>query len=164
MSGPLDISLKDELLFIKSLLIPAFDPDNELDSSEKSKKRKEWLKTRGEQKKWNLDVLAELIERYGTVKSLKEAERKLEEVKAERLLEKAEDNERKQGKSSIICSHSSFFALFLSFPVCCHLVFLHVDVLCCCQRYQQKLSRPSPLSRFSQDLSSSKTILTPATG
>ena len=30
------------------------------------------------------------------------------------------------GKSSIICSHSSFFALILSFPVYCHLVFLHV--------------------------------------
>ena len=27
------------------------------------------------------------------------------------------------GKSSIICSHSSFFALILSFPVYCHLVF-----------------------------------------
>jgi hypothetical protein len=32
------------------------------------------------------------------------------------------------GKTSIIRSHSSFFALFLSFPVCCHLVFSHVDV------------------------------------
>ena len=30
------------------------------------------------------------------------------------------------GKSSIICSHSSFFALILSFPVYCHLVLLHV--------------------------------------
>jgi hypothetical protein len=40
MSGPLDISLKDELLFLKSLLIPCFNPDNELDTS---KKRKEWL-------------------------------------------------------------------------------------------------------------------------
>jgi hypothetical protein len=110
MSGPLDISLKDELLFIKSLLIPSFDPDKELDTS---KKRKEWLETRGVQKKWSLDILTELIERYGTVKSLDEAERKLE--KAERLLEKAEENERKHGKKSIICSRSLFFALFVVF-------------------------------------------------
>jgi hypothetical protein len=97
MSGPLEISLKDELLFIKSLLIPAFDPDNELDSS---KKRKEWMQARGEKKKWSVDILAELIERFGTINSLEEAEMKLEGVKAERLLEKAEENERKQGKST----------------------------------------------------------------
>ena len=48
--------------------------------------------------KWNLDVLAELVDRYGMVKSLEEAERKLEGVKAERLLEKAaEEEESKQG-------------------------------------------------------------------
>jgi hypothetical protein len=103
MSVPLEISLKDKLLFIESLLIPAFDPDNELDTS---KKRKEWLETRGVQKKWSLDILTELIERYGTVKSL-------EEAKAERLLVKAEENERKQGKTSIICFPSSFFTLFV---------------------------------------------------
>ena len=116
MSGPLKISLKDKLEFIESLLIPAFDPDYELDSS---KKRKEWLQARGEQKKWSVDILAELIERYGTVKSL-------EEAKAERLLEKAEENERKQGKSSIICSSFIVFTLFLSFPVYCHLVFVFI--------------------------------------
>lgn len=121
MSGPLEISLKDKLEFIESLLIPAFDPDNELDSS---KKRKEWLQARGEQKKWSVDILAELIERYGTVKSLEEA--KLEGVNAERLLEKAEENERKQGKSSIICSSFIVFTLFLSFPVYCHLVFVFI--------------------------------------
>ncbi len=32
----------------------------------------------------------------------------------------------KQSKKSIICFYSSFFALFLSFPVYYHLVFLHV--------------------------------------
>jgi hypothetical protein len=96
MSGPLDISLKDKILFIESLLIPAFNPDNELDTS---KKRKEWLETRGEQKKWSLDILTELIERYGTVNSL-------EEAKAERLLEKAEESERKQGKKASSVYHS----------------------------------------------------------
>jgi len=35
------------------------------------------------------------------------------------------------GKKSIICFHSSLFALFLSFPVYYHLF----DVLCGCQRY-----------------------------
>jgi hypothetical protein len=33
---------------------------------------------------------------------LEEAERKLEKMKAERLLKKAEENERKRGKSNII--------------------------------------------------------------
>ncbi len=94
MSAPLEISLKNELLFIKSLLIPSFNPTNKLDTPEK---REEWLETRGVQKKWSLDILTELIERYGTVNSLEKAERLLE--KAERLLEKAEENERKQGKA-----------------------------------------------------------------
>jgi len=89
VAGPLDISLKDKLLFIKSLLIPAFDPDNELETS---KKRKIWLETRGVQKKWSLEILTELIERYGMVKSLAEAER---------LLKKAEENERKHGKNHL---------------------------------------------------------------
>ncbi len=123
MSGPLEISLKDELLFIKSLLIPVFDPDNELDTS---KKRKEWMRQEAISTHWDAGVSAELIKRYGTVKSSEEAERKLEEVKAERLLEKAEENERKLGKSNIICSSFIVFALILSFPVYCHLVFLHV--------------------------------------
>jgi hypothetical protein len=96
MAGPLDISLKDELLFIKSLLIPAFDPDNELETS---KKRKKWLETRGVEKKWSLEILTELIERYGTIVSLEEA--KAEKVQAERLLEKAEEKKRKHGKNHL---------------------------------------------------------------
>ena len=96
--GPLDISLKDELLFIKSLLIPAFDPDNELETS---KKRKKWLQTRGVEKKWSLEILTELIERYGTIVSLEEAENELEKVQAERLLEKAEEKKRKHGKNHL---------------------------------------------------------------
>ena len=130
MSAPLEISLKDKLLFIESLLIPAFNPKNQLDTPEK---REEWLETRGVQKKWSLEILTELIERYGTVNSLKKAEKKLEEVKAERLLEKAEENERKLGKSSkvsIFHIHRSSPCL-LSFTVYFHLVFLHVVNLCC---------------------------------
>eukprot|EP00601_Ochromonadales_sp_CCMP2298_P024629 CAMPEP_0173282286 /NCGR_PEP_ID=MMETSP1143-20121109/6724_1 /TAXON_ID=483371 /ORGANISM="non described non described, Strain CCMP2298" /LENGTH=568 /DNA_ID=CAMNT_0014219817 /DNA_START=38 /DNA_END=1742 /DNA_ORIENTATION=- len=92
MSGPLEISLKDKLLFIESLLIPCFDPDNELDTS---KKRKDWMRQEANNINWDAGISAELIKRYGTVKSLEEAERKLEDVKAERLLEKAEENERK---------------------------------------------------------------------
>eukprot|EP00975_Prorocentrum_lima_P052684 11041314-Prorocentrum_lima.AAC.1 len=87
MSGPLNISLNDELLFIKSLLIPAFDPDNELDTS---KKRKEWMRQEAINTGWDVRVSAELIKRYGTVASL-------EEVKAERrLVERAEENERQR--------------------------------------------------------------------
>jgi hypothetical protein len=103
--------LKDELLFIKSLLIPAFDPDNELETS---KKRKKWLETRGGQKKWSLDILTELIERYGTIVSLEEA--KAEKVKAERLLEKAEENERKLGKNHLFTL--IVLRLFLSIIAC----------------------------------------------
>ena len=67
MSGPLDISLKTELLFIKSLLIPAFDRDNELDTS---KEREEWMRLEANDTNWDAGVSTELIERYGTVISL----------------------------------------------------------------------------------------------
>jgi hypothetical protein len=117
MSGPLDISLKDKIEFIESLLIPAFDTDNELDCS---KKRKEWMRQEANNTNWDVGISTELIKRFGTVKSLEEAEMKLE--KAERLLEKAEENERKQGKSSLICSF--FIVLHLDF------VFSHVAKLC----------------------------------
>eukprot|EP01039_Chlorochromonas_danica_P020891 gene20891-25615_t len=87
MSGPLNISLKDKLLFIESLLIPAFDPDNELDTS---KKRKEWMRQRAINTGWDAGISGELIIRYGTVASL-------EEVKAERrLVERAKENERQR--------------------------------------------------------------------
>jgi hypothetical protein len=105
--------LKDELLFIKSLLIPCFDPDNELDTS---KKRKDWMRQEAiNSHYWDAGISEELIERYGTVKSLDEAERKLEEVKVERLLEKAEENERKHGKKNIIIPSfiSRFFLCIL---------------------------------------------------
>ena len=128
MSGPLEITLKDKFLFIERLLIPSFDLDNALDTS---KKRKEWMGHEANNTGWDTSISAELIKIYGTVKSFEEAEKKLEKVKAERLLEKAEENERKLGKSNIICSHSSFFTLSLSFPVYCHLVSLHVVNLCC---------------------------------
>jgi hypothetical protein len=132
--GPLDISLNDEILFIKRLLIPALDSDNELETS---KERKEWMKKRAKNTNWDAGVSAELILIYGTVNSLEkaqqaeakaerlqaEAEAKAErvqaEAKAERLLEKAEENDRKRGKSSIICSSSSFSCLLLSCMISC---------------------------------------------
>jgi hypothetical protein len=96
MSGPLNISLNDELLFIKSLLIPAFDPDNELDTS---KKRKEWMRQEAINTGWDAGISGELIIRYGTVASL-------EEVKAERrLVERAKENERQRGKTSFVRFH-----------------------------------------------------------
>ena len=96
MSGPLDISLKDELLFIKSLLIPSYNPRYKLDTPEK---RDDWMSQRAIATHWDEDISAELIIRYGTVDSLEEAKGELAEVKAEILLEKAEEKERKQGKS-----------------------------------------------------------------
>jgi hypothetical protein len=50
MSGPLNITLKGKVLFIESLLIPAFDPDNELDTS---KKKKEWMRVRAINTNWD---------------------------------------------------------------------------------------------------------------
>jgi hypothetical protein len=139
--GPLDISLKDEILFIKRLLIPALDSDNELETS---KERKEWMKKRAKNTNWDAGVSAELILIYGTVNSLEKAqqaeakaerlqaeakaerlqaeakaERLQAEAKAERALEKAEENDRKRGKSSIICSSSSFSCLLLSCMISC---------------------------------------------
>jgi cell division septum initiation protein DivIVA len=136
--GPLDISLKDKLLFIESLLVPAFDPDNK---KETPKERKKWMKKEANKTNWDAGVSAELIKRYGTVNSLEKAERLLEEVKAERLLEKAEEkaeralekaeekekrslekareNEIGRGTSSIICSSSSLSCLLLSCMISC---------------------------------------------
>ena len=129
MLGPLVISLKDELLFIKSILIPAFNPDNELDTS---KQRKEWMRTRAINTHWDAGIHEELLIKYGTVKSLDKAElekvemerkmemerklekveRKLEKVEMERMLEMMEmerklekmEMERKQGTKIIISS------------------------------------------------------------
>jgi hypothetical protein len=47
-------------------------------------------------------------------------------VKVKSGLQKIYDHAHSQGKKSIICSHSSFFASLMSFPVYCHLVFSHV--------------------------------------
>ena len=94
MLGPLVISLKDELLFIKSILIPAFNPDNELDTS---KQRKEWMRTRAINTHWDAGIHEELLIKYGTVKSLDKAElekvemeRKMDKMEMERKLEKVE--------------------------------------------------------------------------
>jgi hypothetical protein len=101
MSGPLEISLKDKVLFIESLLIPSFNPTSKLDTPEK---REEWMRQRANNINWDAGISAELIIRYGTVKSLEEAkaerkEAKAERKEAERLLERAEDYERRQGKT-----------------------------------------------------------------
>jgi len=95
MSGPLDIELKDDLLFIKSILIPSFDPDNKLTTS---KKQKNWMKRKAKKNQWDMIIAAELISRYGTVESLEEA--KAERAKAERMLEKEAEKESKQGIKS----------------------------------------------------------------
>lgn len=107
MSGPIVITLKDKLEFIESLLIPSFDPDNVVGTS---KERKKWMTQRAIDTHWDASISGELIIRYGTVESLEEA--KAERTKVESLLEKAEEKERKQGKSKrhlFIIHHSSLF-------------------------------------------------------
>ena len=88
--GPLVISLKDEFEFIKSILIPAFNPDNELETS---KQRNEWMRMRAISTHWDAGIYEKLLIRYGTVTSLDEAklkkaetERKFAEVEVERKL------------------------------------------------------------------------------
>lgn len=112
MSGPLEISLNEKLLFIESLLIPAFDPDNELDSS---KKRKEWIATQSEEKKWGSEVALKLIETDGAVENLAEA--KAAGAKVERSLE------RQQGKSKGNCFVSVRIVLSVLTMLCCLLRF-----------------------------------------
>ena len=69
-----------------------------------------------------LEQLEESEENEATIKKWEERRDRLEALlteqqKKENLLLAS------QGKTSIICSHSSFFALFLSFPVYYHPVF-----------------------------------------
>lgn len=111
MSGPLEIGLKDELLFIKSLLIPSFDPDNELDSS---KKRNEWMRQEAIKTNWNVIISSELIKRTGTIVTLE---------KAEKMLEKKAESQ--QGKSKL---HPFIYVVhhlvLLSFPVLSYCIYL----------------------------------------
>ena len=85
MLGPLVISLKDELVFIKSILIPAFNPDNELETS---KQRNEWMRMRAISTHWDAGIYEKLLIRYGTVTSLDEA--KLEKAETERKFAEVE--------------------------------------------------------------------------
>ena len=96
MSTRLVITLKDKLDFIESLLIPSYNPRYKLDTPEK---RDDWMRDEAIATHWDKDISAELIIRYGTVDSLEKAKGELEEVKAEILLQKADEKERKQGKS-----------------------------------------------------------------
>jgi hypothetical protein len=84
-------------------------------------KRKEWMRQRANNTNWDAGISAELIKRYGTIVILDEA--KGREGEGGGIVGEG-------GRESIICSHSSFFTLFLSFPVYCHLVFSHVFNLC----------------------------------
>jgi len=121
MSAPLEISLKDKLLFIESLLIPAFDPDYELDTS---KKRKEWMRQRANNTNWDAVISAELIIRYGRLivwRKRRGSSRRRRDCWRRR--KRTSESKVKQASSGF---HSSFFALFFSFPVCYHLVFSHV--------------------------------------
>ena len=126
MSGSLDISLKDELLFIESLLIPSFDPDIIVGTS---KERKKWMRDEANNTRWDVAISTELIKRFGTVDSLEEA--KGERTKVESWLEKAEEKERKQGKSKrhLFIIHRSS-PCFVSSCRCFHPEYLHVVDLC----------------------------------
>lgn len=100
MFARLEISAKDKLDFIESLLIPAFDPDNALNTS---KERKEWMRREADQAHWDMTVANELIKRYGMVQSLE---------KAVEALERAEKNFTRQGKFSFPVASSSRLAVY----------------------------------------------------
>jgi hypothetical protein len=102
MSGRLVISLKDELDFIKSILIPAFDPDVTVGDS---KERKEWMRQEASTTLWGEPIARELIKRYGAVKDRDEAIQK--ETNVQRLLE-CEYEEKRLAKGNLPGLKTSF--------------------------------------------------------
>jgi hypothetical protein len=76
MSGPAEITIKQEVAFIKRMLIPSFDADRHLTTT---LARKEWMSNRAKEKNWDPVLAAELIDMYGLVDSLNKAEEKLKE-------------------------------------------------------------------------------------
>ncbi len=102
MSGRLVISLKDELDFIKSILIPAFDPDVTVGDS---KERKEWMRQEASTTLWGEPIARELIKRYGAVKDRDEAIQK--ETNVLRLLE-CEYQEKRLAKGNLPGLKTSF--------------------------------------------------------
>jgi len=80
MSGLPEISLDEEIQFLKSVVIPSFDVDREFKTS---KERKEWMRLKAE-KYLTKDKADELMDRFGIVSTLEKAEEKLLETKQER--------------------------------------------------------------------------------
>jgi len=68
---------------------------------------------------WDTSISAELIKKYGAVKSFEEAER---------LLEKEEEKERKLGKSNNIISYFHMLLICVAFFLCFHQVLSLVDL------------------------------------
>lgn len=100
MSG-IQIGLKEEVDFFRSLLLPSFDPDN---GAKDSAQRKQWMKGRASSTEWNVRISDELIVRYGMF-SLEEA-KKLG-IKKDMQWEKELERENSQG-ITIIMSNMLF--------------------------------------------------------
>jgi hypothetical protein len=79
MSGLPVISLDEEIQFLESVVIPSFDDDREFKTS---KERKDWMRLKAE-KHLLTDKTNELMDRFSTISTLKKAEKKLLETKAE---------------------------------------------------------------------------------
>jgi hypothetical protein len=79
MSGPIEISPKYEVAFLKRVLIPSFDVDRNLTTT---LARKDWMRERCKEKKWDAELSSELIDMYGMVESLDKAEEKVKEAVA----------------------------------------------------------------------------------
>jgi len=80
MSGLPEISLDEEIEFLKSIVIPSFAPRLKIGSDDE--KRGEWMKVKAE--KYLVPEKAnELMDRFSTIFTLEKAEAKLLEAKAE---------------------------------------------------------------------------------
>jgi hypothetical protein len=88
MSGLPEISLDEEIQFLKSVVIPSFDEDREFKTS---KERKEWMKVTAKDDGWPDNKAALLNRIYSAISTLDEAKAEKEklEAKQERLQQPA---------------------------------------------------------------------------
>lgn len=93
-SSPQRISLYETALFIESILVPSFNPDHTLDTSSK---RTGWMREETVRLNWDAAISSELVDTYGSVSSIIDAETLLDDVRAKlRLQEQEKERERKE--------------------------------------------------------------------
>eukprot|EP00981_Chlorochromonas_danica_P013835 scaffold6913_cov169-Ochromonas_danica.AAC.1 len=74
-----EISVNEEIQFVRSILIPSFDKDNQFKTS---KERKEWIKATAKDDGWPENMATLLNRIYSTISSLDEAKAEKEKLEA----------------------------------------------------------------------------------